>query len=79
MLGAAVRRRRDRRSPRRCDGIARQERREVLGDRDRAHARTAAAVRDAEGLVQVQVADVGADPRRASVRPTCAFMFAPSM
>ncbi len=43
-----------------------QERREVLGDADRAHARTAAAVRDAEGLVQVQVADVGADVARAA-------------
>ena len=30
-------------------------------DADRAHARAAAAVRDAEGLVQVEVADVGAE------------------
>ena len=33
-------------------------------DADRTHARTAAAVRDAERLVQVQVADVGADVAR---------------
>ena len=46
---------------------------------DRAHARAAAAVRDAEGLVQVEVADVGADVAPGDVRPTCAFMFAPSM
>jgi len=39
--------------------MSRQERREVLGHRDRTHAGAAAAVRDAEGLVQVQVADVG--------------------
>ena len=38
-----------------------QERREVRRDRDRPHARPAAAVRDAEGLVQVDVADVGAE------------------
>ena len=38
-----------------------QERREVLRDADRAHAGAAAAVRDAERLVQVEVADVGAD------------------
>ena len=36
-------------------------RRQVRRHRDRAHARSAAAVRDAEGLVQVQVADVGAE------------------
>ena len=40
--------------------MAGQEGRQVRGDRDRPHARAAAAVRDAEGLVQVQVADVGA-------------------
>ena len=32
--------------------------------RDRADARAAAAVRDAEGLVQVEVRDVGAEPAR---------------
>ena len=37
------------------------ERREVGLQADRAHARSAAAVRDGEGLVQVHVADVGAD------------------
>jgi hypothetical protein len=58
--------------------VARQERREVLGDADRAHARAAAAVRDAERLVQVEVADVGADVA-GPAEPTCAFMFAPSM
>ena len=41
--------------------MARQELDQVLRHADRAHARAAAAVRDAEGLVQVQVADVGAD------------------
>jgi hypothetical protein len=41
--------------------VAGQERREVRAHADRAHARAAAAVRDAERLVQVQVADVGAD------------------
>ena len=38
-----------------------QERREMLRDADRPHPRSAAAVRDAERLVQVQVAHVGAD------------------
>ena len=42
----------------RVQRVARQERREVGADADRTHARPAAAVRDAEGLVQVQVADV---------------------
>ena len=45
--------------------VAGQEGHEVLRHADRAHARAAAAVRDAEGLVQVQVADVGADVARA--------------
>ena len=49
---------------RRHDRMARQERREVLRHADRSHARTAAAVRNAERLVQVQVADVGADVAR---------------
>ena len=46
-------------------------------DADRADARSAAAMRDAEGLVQVHVADVGADvagPRQ----PTSALRLAPS-
>ena len=38
-----------------------QERREVRRDADRAHARSPAAVRDRERLVQVQMADVGPD------------------
>ncbi|ENO93134.1 putative metal-dependent RNase [Thauera sp. 28] len=37
------------------------EGREVCGEADRPHARTAAAVRDAEGLVQVHVRHVGTD------------------
>ena len=45
--------------------VPRQERRQVRGDANRPHARPAAAVRDGERLVQVQVADVGADRRRA--------------
>ena len=42
-----------------------QVRREVRADRDRADAGAAAAVRDAEGLVQVQVRDVAAELARA--------------
>ena len=38
-----------------------QERREMCRDADRAHAGAAAAVRDREGLVQIQVAHVRAD------------------
>ena len=40
-------------------------------DADRAHARAAAAMRDAEGLVQIEMADVGAviaGPRQADLR-----------
>ena len=44
--------------------VAGQERHQVLADADRADARAAAAVRDAEGLVQVEVADVGAEAAR---------------
>ena len=40
-----------------------QVRSQMRGHRDRPHARAAAAVRDAERLVQVDVADIGADPR----------------
>ena len=43
------------------NGCAGEERGEVLGHADRAHAGAAAAVGDAEGLVQVEVADVGPD------------------
>ena len=42
-----------------------QVRREVRAHADRADAGTAAAVRDAERLVQVEVADVGAELARA--------------
>mmetsp|Transcript_33392 Transcript_33392/g.78103 ORF Transcript_33392/g.78103 Transcript_33392/m.78103 type:complete len:520 (-) Transcript_33392:742-2301(-) len=41
--------------------VRRDERLEVRGHANRADARPAAAVRDAEGLVQVEVADVGAE------------------
>ena len=49
-----------------CSGWFGQERREVRAHRDRADARAAAAVRDAERLVQVQVRDVGAEAGRAA-------------
>mmetsp|Transcript_91931 Transcript_91931/g.281295 ORF Transcript_91931/g.281295 Transcript_91931/m.281295 type:complete len:932 (-) Transcript_91931:353-3148(-) len=45
----------------RHDAVVRQVRRQVLPDADRPEARAAAAVRDAERLVQVEVAHVGAD------------------
>ena len=45
-------------------GPARQERRQVVAGRHRADAGTAAAVRDAERLVQVQVGHVPAEQRR---------------
>ncbi len=41
--------------------MAGQERGEMVGDADGAHAGAAAAVRDGEGFVEVEVADVGAD------------------
>ena len=53
-------------SPAPAPGRARQERRKMRLHPDRPHSRPAAAVRDAEGLVQVEVADVGADSRRAA-------------
>ena len=43
------------------ESVARQVRREVSTDADRPDAGSAAAVRDAEGLVQVQVRNVGAE------------------
>ena len=46
--------------------MSRKERRQVLHHPDRPHARAAAAVGNAERLVQVQVADVGADVARAA-------------
>src|SRR3546814_1973524 len=48
--------------------IAGKERRQMRADADRAHARPAAAVRDAEGLVEVEVADVGAEFARPGER-----------
>ena len=45
--------------------VVRQERREVRAHADRPDARAAAAVRDAERLVQVEVRHVGAEPARA--------------
>ena len=47
------------------DRMARQIGREMLRHRDRAHAGAAAAVRDRERLVQVQMTDIGADRGRA--------------
>ena len=55
---------RGRARPRRPSGGSAGTRRQVRADRHRADARAAAAVRDAERLVQVQVADVAAEPAR---------------
>src|SRR5690606_24697394 len=62
--GAAVWRRRDG-ARATGEGIAGQVGRQVRGHADGAHAGPAAAVRDAERLVQVHVADVGPDVARA--------------
>ena len=43
------------------DGMTGQELHQVFRHADGAHARTAAAVRDAKRLVQIHVADIGAD------------------
>ena len=53
------------RATRRHEHVPRQKRRQVRGDADRPHARSPAAVRDRERLVEVQVTDVGADRGRA--------------
>jgi hypothetical protein len=53
-------------------------RHQMRRDADRPDAGAAAAMRNAEGLVQVQMADIGAD-QAGLVSPTCAFMLAPSM
>src|SRR3954468_18402239 len=48
-----------------------EERREMRSYADRAHARAAAAMRNAEGLVQIEMADIGAviaGPRQADLR-----------
>jgi hypothetical protein len=58
--------------------MARQKRNEMFRHANRPDARSAAAVRNAKRLVQIQMAHVRADEAGA-VRPTCAFMFAPSM
>ena len=58
-------------APPSVDGMAGQEGRQMRLDADRAHAGAAAAMRNAEGLVQVEVADVGAEspgPRKADLR-----------
>ena len=47
------------------DRMAGQKRRQVRRDADRPHARPTAAVRNGERLVQVQMANVGADRRGA--------------
>jgi hypothetical protein len=48
----------------RLHDVVGHERRQMGLQADRSHARSAAAVRDGEGLVQVHVADVGADVAR---------------
>jgi hypothetical protein len=58
--------------------MARQDRGEMRLDADRADARPAAAMRDAEGLVQVHVADIGAEIAGARESPTMALRLAPS-
>jgi hypothetical protein len=62
----------------RNDGMRGEERGEVRGNADGADAGTAAAVRDAEGFVKVEMTDIGADVGGAT-EPTWAFMLAPSM
>ena len=52
-------------------GMARQERRQMRLDADRSHAGAAAAMRNAEGLVQIEMADIGAviaGPRQPDLR-----------
>ena len=51
--------------------MAGQERRKMRLDADRAHAGAAAAMRNAEGFVQVEMADIGAviaGPRQPDLR-----------
>ena len=61
-----------------CERVVRQERREVRAHADRPDAGTAAAVRDAERLVQVEVRHVGAELAGPGDSPTSALRFAPS-
>ena len=83
MLRTAERRRGDRIRSRVSGPLAARrvgkEGHEVRGDADRADARSAAAVRDRKGLVQIEMANIRAACGPATVRPTWAFMFAPSM
>ena len=58
--------------------MPRQVRREMRRDADRAHAGTAAAVRDANVLCRLRW-QTSAPIAAGLVSPTCAFMFAPSM
>jgi hypothetical protein len=46
-------------------GMPRQKRRQVRRHRNRSHPRSAASVRNRERLVQIQMADIGADRGRA--------------
>mmetsp|Transcript_27212 Transcript_27212/g.43604 ORF Transcript_27212/g.43604 Transcript_27212/m.43604 type:complete len:231 (-) Transcript_27212:2003-2695(-) len=55
----------------RHEAVVWQVRRQVTPHADRAHAGTTAAVRDAEGLVQVQVADICTDHARGSQAQLC--------
>src|SRR6185437_12049323 len=51
--------------------MTREEGREMLAHPDRSHAGAAAAMRDAEGLVQIEMADIGAviaGPRQPDLR-----------
>ena len=50
----------------------------MLGHANRPHSGTAAAVRDAERLVQIQMAHIRAN-ESGQDSPTCAFILAPSM
>ena len=61
---AAPRRGCDRPDSLRAEPVPRQERREMRLDAHRSDPRPAAAVRDAEGLVQVEVRHVAAEPAR---------------
>ena len=55
----------------RGEGMSGKKRNEVLGHADRTHTGTAAAVRNAEGLVEVDVADVGAHVGRPGETDLC--------
>ena len=59
------------------NSMPRKEWQRVLRNSDRSYPGAATAVRDAERFVQVQVANISTD--RPGGRPTCAFIFAPSI